>query len=67
MYYFLKMVTEKSLVKWSYPLFLESAKLQFQCTNDVIFRYIVDQRIKLIVSVKMAYEGPLVNAVGPHM
>ena len=31
MYYFLKMVTEKSPVKWSYPLFLESAKLEFHC------------------------------------
>ena len=25
------MVTEKSPVKWSYPLFLESAKLEFYC------------------------------------
>ena len=32
MYYFLKMVTEKSPVKWSYPLFSESAKLEFHCT-----------------------------------
>ena len=31
MYYFSKMVTEKSLVKWSYLLFLESAKLEFHC------------------------------------
>jgi len=31
MYYFLKMVTEKSPVKWSYPLFSESAKLEFHC------------------------------------
>ena len=32
MYYFLKMVTEKSPVKWSYPLFLVSDKLEFHCT-----------------------------------
>ena len=32
MYHFLKIVTEESPVKWSYPLFLESAKLEFYCT-----------------------------------
>ena len=32
MYSLLKMVTEKSPVNWSYPLFLESAKLEFHCT-----------------------------------
>ena len=36
--YFLKMVTEKSPVKWSYPLFLESAKLEFHC-NMVPWEY----------------------------
>ena len=35
MYYLLKMVTDKSPVKWSYRLFLESAKVEFHCT--VIF------------------------------
>ena len=34
MYYFLKMVTKKSPVKWSYPLFLQSAKLEFHCNTS---------------------------------
>ena len=35
MYYFLKMVTEKSPVKSNYPLFMEYAKLEFHCIETL--------------------------------
>ena len=54
MYYFYEMVTEKSSVKWSYRLFLESAKLEFHCIYGAISSK-THAQIKVMLDYKLSF------------